>query len=303
MAQPPYQALILGHGEMGAALEQLLRPRHTVLVWERHPGGGAAPLDLGPAAARSDFVLFCLPAIPHFELATRLRPALRPQTLCVSIAKGLDESGRTAAEVFAQVFGDAVGWGVLYGPMISEEMRAGRPAFAQFAGDRRDGAWRLRRLFAGTPLAIFSTADVAGASWSAVLKNVYAVLFGVADGLGLGDNMRGYLAAAALEEIGRLVAARGGEPATAYRLTGLGDLITTATSPGSHHHELGRALARGEPVALEGEGVHTLATIRARALLDLRPYPLLRLVAALLDEPARAGALVQAHLEGLRRGE
>ncbi len=79
-----------------------------------------------------------------------------------------------------------------------------------------------------------------------MLKNVYAILFGVADGLELGDNMRGYLATAAMHELERIVAGLGGSAGAAHRLAGLGDLITTATSKGSHHHELGRRLARGD---------------------------------------------------------
>ena len=77
-------------------MEYLLRPRHALLIWERRPQGGARPMDLEAAAAQSDFVLFCLPAGPHFELAARLRPALRESCVCLSIAKGVDDEGRTA---------------------------------------------------------------------------------------------------------------------------------------------------------------------------------------------------------------
>ena len=60
MAQEKYQVLILGHGEMGQAMEYWLRPRHDVVIWQRHPKSGPA-LDLSTTVARSDFVCF-LPA-------------------------------------------------------------------------------------------------------------------------------------------------------------------------------------------------------------------------------------------------
>lgn len=301
MAPEKYQVLILGHGEMGLAMEYWLRPRHDVLIWQRHPKEGR-PLDLSAAAAQSDFILFCLPAVPHFELATRLKPALRQTTSCVSVAKGLDDSGRTAAQVLHEVLAEDVPWGVLHGPMISEEIRAGRPAFADFASLNPQAHERLRRLFAGTPFAIRYTRDVFGASWSAVLKNAYAILFGIADGLGLGDNTRGWLAVECAREIEAIVTALGGAAATPYSLAGLGDLITTATSAGSHHHELGRRLARGEAVALEGEGVHTLKTIYRHRLFDPAPCPLLRLAHDILTQPPRTRELMAARLEQVYRG-
>ncbi len=297
-----YRILILGHGEMGQAMEYWLRPRHEVAIWQRRPAHGA-PLDLVSAAAGADIVLFCVPAAAHAELAARLKPGLRRESLCVSIAKGLDDAGRTAAQVFHEVLGEDCPYGVLYGPMISEEIRAGHPAFAEFAS-RHPGAFeRIRDVFAGVPLALHPAGDVFGASWCAVLKNAYAILFGVADGLKLGDNVRGYLAVQAVREIEAIVTALGGSAATPWSLAGLGDLITTATSPGSHHHALGLKLARGETAAIEGEGVHSLKTIYARRPFQLEPYPLLRLVHDTLVMPARAGELVQSHLDRLyRRG-
>ncbi len=295
-----YRVLILGHGEMGQAMEYWLRPRHEVAIWQRQPAQGA-PLDLASAAAGADVVLFCVPALAHFELATRLKPGLRRDTLCISIAKGLDDAGRTAAQVFHEVFGEEFAYGVLYGPMISEEIRAGHPAFAEFASRHPDAFERVQGLFAGVPLALHGNGDVFGASWCAVLKNAYAILFGVADGLGLGDNLRGYLAVGAVREIEAIVTALGGSAATPWSLAGLGDLITTATSPGSHHHALGLKLARGGAVAIEGEGVHTLKMLYAHRPFRIEPYPLLRLAHDILVTPARAGALMQAHLDHLCR--
>jgi glycerol-3-phosphate dehydrogenase (NAD(P)+) len=291
--------LILGHGEMGRAMEYLLRPRHSLAVWERHPGPGSPSVVLESAAGQQDFILFCLPANPHFELAGRLRPHLRRDGVCLSVAKGLDEHGRTAALALDGALGPAAAFGVLYGPMISEEIRDGRPAFAQVGTTHAETYERLRELFAGTSLYLEHTTDIAGISWSAVLKNVYAILFGVADEMGLGDNTRGYLAVAAVDELERIVTGLGGLPDTPRRLAGLGDLITTATSAGSHHHEVGRRLARGQE-ALTGEGVHTLEMVHTHKLFDPRCYPLFDLIGQLLAEPAAARAQMQNFLNRLR---
>ena len=65
--------------------------------------------------------------------------------------------------------------------------------------------------------------------------------------------MRGYLAVAALRELDQIVCKMGGQAGSPYHLAGLGDLITTATSEDSHHHELGRMLAREEVKGIKGD--------------------------------------------------
>ncbi len=285
MVQIGYRILILGYGEMGHAMHHLLHKHHEIRIWRRRPTPGIAHVDLGQSAAESDYVIFCLPAQPHFDLAYRLGPHLRPDAICVTISKGLDDQCRTPAEAL-----DAALAGrpraVLYGPMISEEIRAGRPAFAQCGSHAESICTRVAGLYRDTNLHIEAASDVAGLSWSAILKNVYAMAFGVADELGFGDNVRGFLAVTAVHELAAIVVRLGGEPATPYRLAGLGDLITTATSAGSHHHELGRLIVRGAPKGLNGEGVHTLAILRARSRFDTAGFPLFQLIDMCAHEPA-----------------
>ena len=189
--------------------------------------------------------LFCLPVNPHREIVEQIAPLLKNSCLCISIAKGLDEAGQTAAQIFADVFKSHQPYALLYGPMISEEIRADRFAFAQLGCSDTDSFNRVSTLFNATNLYISQTSDITGISWSVILKNVYALVFGMADELFLGDNMRGYLAVAALHELEQIVCHMGGQAGTPYHLAGLGDLITTATSEDSHHHEIGRMLARG----------------------------------------------------------
>ncbi|MDT8409003.1 MAG: NAD(P)H-dependent glycerol-3-phosphate dehydrogenase [Wenzhouxiangellaceae bacterium] len=137
--------------------------------------------------------------------------------------------------------------------------------------------------------------DPGGAAWSVILKNIHVPLVGMADELELGDNVRGFLIAEALEELAAIVEQLGGRPHTAYGLAGLGDLVTTATSANSHHRGIGKAIARGDldevsetGANVRSEGVHAVAQLRRHGLLELSDYPLLQFVAALIDDLADA---------------
>lgn len=283
--------LILGYGEMGHAMEYLLHERHDLNFWALE-----LDTDLERLAREAEIVLFCLPVNPHAEVLARIRPLLRPDSLCLSIAKGLDEQGCSAAQIFAEALPDTA-YALLYGPMISEEIRAGRPAFGQVGSPHEAVYRRVRDLYRGSRLYLQHSTDIPGISWSVILKNVYAMAFGMADELRLGDNMRGYLAVAALHELDRIAESMGGQPRSPFHLAGLGDLITTATSEDSHHHELGRRLARGETEGIEGEGVHTLRMVERHRLFDTRPYPLFRLIGELVENPQQVEQRLLRHIE------
>jgi glycerol-3-phosphate dehydrogenase (NAD(P)+) len=269
--------LILGHGEMGHAMEFLLAPQHALQIWQRHPPSGAAPQHLEALVPESAFILFCLPATALAEISARIAPHLGKNTLCLTISKGLDNRGHLPFDTIAATVGaDRVA--VLYGPMISEEIRSGKPAFAECGVFQPDAYEKVAALYQATALRLKYSPDIAGLSWSAVLKNVYALAFGMADELGLGDNVRGLLSVAALHEMSNIVFMLGGTTSTPLQLAGLGDLITTATSAGSHHHHLGRQLARGIREGLTGEGLHTLDMLGTYPRFDPNGYPLFRLI-------------------------
>ena len=280
-----FKVLILGYGEMGHAMEFLLHSQHQIDIWDRHSQQNQKTKPLDDIAGNADIVIFCLPVNPHHEIAKRIAPYLKPHCLCLSIAKGLDESGKTAAQIFDEVFAEQQPYGFLYGPMISEEIRAGHYAFAQVACNKTESYDSVKSLFCGTNLFTAATTDISGVSWSVILKNVYALVFGMADELHLGDNTRGFLLVTALDELNIIVQKMSGKAGSPYDLAGLGDLVTTATSNDSHHHELGRMLARGETQGIQGEGIHTLKMVVQYKLIDITDYPLFEFINQLVLKP------------------
>lgn len=292
-----FRVLILGYGEMGHAIEYLIKEQTHLDIWQRHPQADTQPVILEDAASQADIIFFCLPVNPHREIATKISPYLKPNAICLSIAKGLDETGLTAAQIFAELFETKHSYALLYGPMISEEIRTGHPAFAQLACSDSDSSNKIQKLFHNTLLYIENSTDIIGISWSVVLKNIYALVFGMADELKLGDNMRGYLSVAALRELDQIVLKMGGQAGSPYHLAGLGDLITTATSEDSHHHELGRMLAREEIEGIKGEGIHTLEMVKQHKLINTANYPLFQLIDDIVRQPCDVRNKINEYLK------
>ena len=296
----PSRVLIVGYGEMGHAMEHLLKGKHHLAIYDSRPIPGLVPIDIDREAAQADFLLLCVPASPHHGILARLAPRLQSHCTCISIAKGLDDSGRTPAQIYEQTFDGRQPYCLLYGPMISEEILAARYAFAELGCTNISTYHKVKVLYQGTMLHIRHSTDITGISWSVILKNVYAIAYGIADELLLGDNMRGFLTVTALSELCSIVEKMGGKPAAPLHLAGLGDLVTTATSAGSHHHELGRRLVKGETENIKGEGVHTLNMVRKYRLLDSAPYRLYRLIDEAVQDPVDVGNRFHDYIESMQ---
>lgn len=293
--------LILGYGEMGHAMEHLLSVRHDVRIWDMGTVLKGSHSTLENEVAEAQVILFCLPVNPHQEIADRIVSHLARGSLCLTIAKGLDESGQTAARIFSEAFGDRHRYGVVYGPMISEEIRMGQYAFADVVLSDTADFETIQSLFLGSTLICRQASDMDGRNWSVILKNVYALIFGISDELNLGNNMRGHLMVTAIAELSGIVQSFGGQAHTPYSYAGLGDLLTTATSEDSHHHALGRQLVRGEWSNISGEGVHTLHMVEKYHLFEWRAYPLFSLVHDIVTAPETLRERVEEYLKLLQK--
>lgn len=282
--------IIAGHGQMGHAMEALLAGRAALHIWPIDPNDLEPPSTTRVAAAEAVLLLVCTPTIAHAAVLEPLAQLLAPDAGVLSIAKGLDDGGRTAADIL-RAYRDSRPWGVLGGPMIANEMIAGRKGFAEL-GTADGGLFaRARGLFPAERLWLEHRPNPRAVSWCGVLKNIYAPLIGVADGLGWGDNVRGHLVMAATAEMAQLLPALAGEGGDAYGDAGLADFVTTVTSASSHHYSLGLRVARGDYAALECEGVHSLKVLQAGRRIEPGTHPLYAVAACLAQDPA---ALVPA---------
>jgi glycerol-3-phosphate dehydrogenase (NAD(P)+) len=189
------------------------------------------------------------------------------------LCKGLEETGqRLAHEVVAQVWPDAVTRsGPLSGPSFALEVARGLPTALTVAGEPAF-CTTVTEAVHGPALRVYSTPDVIGVEIGGTVKNVLAIAAGICDALELGLNARAALITRGLAEMTRLGVALGARPETFMGLTGVGDLILTATGDLSRNRQVGLALGRG--LALEdivrslghvAEGVRSAAAVRARA--------------------------------------
>lgn len=285
------ELLILGYGEMGHALQTLLTPFHKVSVWNRSCVEGQTFCSLKESVPKAKIIIFCLPVNAHVSLLKEILPMMNQKALCISIAKGLNEEGNSAAEIFKTHLEH---YALIYGPMISEEICAKKAGFAQFACSQKAHYNTILEIFRSTNLHLYPTDDITGISWSVILKNVYALAFGMIDELNMGKNVRGFLTVMALDELDRIAESLGGKAKSSYGLAGLGDLITTGSSEDSRHHSLGRRIAKGDFSHMKAEGIHTLLMVQKFKRFDWKSYPLFMTIKQIISQELQAKEALEA---------
>ena len=324
--------VVLGAGAWGTALAMGAARQtggHAVTLWARDgqqvadmlarrqnarylPGvdfpaalavSGADPLVLARAA---DLVIVATPMAALRSMLLALRGCTAPVAwLCKgfeAVAPADSGSfGLLAHEVCAQVAPDLIA-GVLSGPSFALEVARAQPTALVAASAHAAVRSALVDAFHSPTLRVYANDDIVGVEVGGAVKNVLAIATGLCDGLNLGLNARAALITRGLAEIMRLGVALGATPETFMGLSGLGDLVLTATGDLSRNRRVGLALAKGqtlkEAVASLGhvaEGVYSARTVVQRAAFLGVEMPIAQAVVALLDgqiKPAQAVALL-----------
>ncbi len=203
--------------------------------------------DLTKALAEAVLIVFAVPSSAVRDVAQVAAQHSPAKALVVSTAKGLEnETLKRMTEVLADEFSGAECIGALSGPSFALEVARGLPTAVTVAALTLESAKALATFFHNGNLRVYTSTDPVGVELGGAMKNVIALASGVVDGVGLGANARAALITRGLAEMKRLVLARGGESGTVSGLSGLGDLLLTATGDLSRNRRAGLALGQGK---------------------------------------------------------
>ncbi|HCX13938.1 MAG TPA: glycerol-3-phosphate acyltransferase [Rhodospirillaceae bacterium] len=257
--------------------------------------------DLGRAAA-ADVILLVVPAQFLRSSCKNLAPHIKVGTPVVICAKGI-ERGTSAlmTDVVLETLPTATIM-VLSGPTFAREVASGRPTAITLAAADKSFGLRVAAALSSPTFRPYLSDDVIGAEVGGAVKNVLAIGCGMTEGKGLGANARAALLTRGLAEIVRLSVARGGRAETLMGLSGLGDLVLTATSSQSRNYSLGVALGEGKSLnevlgarRSVTEGVATaeaVASLAAKLKVDMP-------ICAAINQVLNHSAAIDDMLKGL----
>ncbi len=215
----------------------------------------------------SDIVVFAVPSFAIRETAKRIKDCIKPETVIVNVAKGVENDTLLclADVIQSEIPNNKIA--VLSGPSHAEEVARNMATSLVAASTDKEAAMYVQNVFISPYLRVYINDDIIGVELGGALKNIIALAAGVCDGLGLGDNVKAALMTRGLSEIAQLGVAMGARQRTFTGLTGLGDLIVTCTSKHSRNRRFGALIGQGvapdkalEQVGMTVEGYHATKT-------------------------------------------
>ncbi len=319
---------VLGGGSFGTAVANLLAQNgHPVRQWMRDPeqaesirvnrenprylkGIKVLPLvepvtDLAATLDACELVFVALPS-------SALRSVLAAQVqrlsgkMLVSLTKGIEaQTFKLMSQILEEIAPDAR-IGVLSGPNLAREIAEHALTATVVASEDEALCQQVQATLHGRTFRVYASTDRFGVEMGGALKNVYAIIAGMAVALDMGENTKSMLITRALAEMTRFAVSQGANPMTYLGLAGVGDLMVTCSSAKSRNYQVGFALGQGlsldEAVNRLGEvaeGVNTLKVLKAKAQ-ELQVYmPLVAGLHAILFE----GRTLAQVIELLMRAE
>lgn len=266
--------------------------------------------DLKTVVEQSDILLLVVPAQFLRSTAISLRPFIKKGTPCVVCAKGFEQkTGALLSEIMAEELPESI-FAVLSGPTFASEVAEGKPTALTLACVDEKTGWDVINAIGSLSFRPYYSPDILSVQIGGAVKNVMAIAAGITAGKKLGENARSLLITRGLSEIVRLCVALGGKTETLMGLSGLGDLLLTASSMQSRNFSLGFSLGEGKTLhdVLNNrlsvtEGVYTADAVIARAKRVGVEMPICEALVRVLHESADIDTVLKELLSRPFRAE
>lgn len=232
--------------------------------------------DLPGALDKSAVIFMTVPSGSFREVSEQLAAHTDAEDIVISATKGIQrEPGGSGFLLMSQILEElapSVRVGVLSGPNLAEEIADGHYTGTVVASPDAQVCQTVREVLKSPTFRVYDNADIYGVELAGALKNIYAIVCGLAGGLAVGQNTIAMLITRALAEMSRFAVSLGANPFTFLGLAGVGDLLVTCTSPLSRNYQLGYRLAQGlsldealDDLGKLAEGVNTLRLVHEQA--------------------------------------
>ncbi len=320
---------VLGGGSFGTAIANILATNgHDTTLWMRSveqaeicrcekqnqrylPGYQLDPRlsissNLIESTQDASLIFISIPSNSFRSVIRDLAKIISSDAFIVSTAKGIEPDSFTLmSQILEQELPDN-SVGVLSGPNFAKEIIQHHQTGTVIASKDEKLVQLVQLTLSSKTFRVYANRDPYGVELGGALKNIYAIVCGMAAALGAGHNTQAMLLTRSLAEMSRFAQKMGSDPMTFLGLAGVGDLILTCTSDLSRNYRVGFALGQGkkldeivQQLGQVAEGVNTLKQVKQKAT-ELNVYmPLVSGLHAVLFE----GRAIQDVALGLMTGE
>ena len=286
---------VLGGGSFGTAIANMVATNEVpVTLWMRseenaqkvvQKGENAAYLpgyklnaslkisaDLNDVVSSADVIFFAVPSSSFRGLASAVQDIVKPGAFLISTAKCIEpDSFMLPSQILEEQLPQCE-IGVISGPNLAAEIAQYQITATVVASENTDLCDTVQGLLVSKYFRVYANQDRYGVELAGALKNIYAIVAGIAESLNAGQNTKSVVLTRSLAEMSRFAAKLGANPLTFLGLSGVGDLYVTCTSPLSRNFRVGLALGQGKTlqqavasVEQIAEGVNTTKLVKQKA--------------------------------------
>lgn len=328
-----HDVAVLGGGSFGTAMAKVLGENgHTVHFWMRDEAqadeirktgvnsrympdvtltGDIQPTtSLPEAVGKAEIVFVAIPSKAFRSVIRDNSSVFREEQIVVSLTKGIEEHGFKLMSEILQEEIPRCRIGVLSGPNLAGEIVNQDLTATVIAAKDPDVRRTVQELLGCEYLRVYANVDVYGVELAGALKNIYAIVAGLASARDMGENAKAMLITRGLAEMSRFAVSLGANPMTFMGLAGVGDLIVTCTSPKSRNYRVGYAVGKGkaldDAVAELGqvaEGIYTLKLVKEKSEAIGIYMPLVRGLYEILYEGASISAVINSLMMSVQNSD
>ncbi len=289
------KVVVLGGGSFGTVLANLAASNgYKVALWVRdsdqalrinseganttyHPelklsNNIQASDNLNEIMKDASIIFIATPSIVFNQIINRISGLVENKAYVISCTKGiLGDPFRSLSDAISLKINNTIG--VLSGPNLAKEIADKKVAGTVIASSDNELINAVKKVLSSQTFKIYSSNDLQGVELAGALKNIYAIICGIADALEVGENTLGLILTRSMAEMSRFAVAKGANPITFLGLSGMGDLVATCTSKLSRNYQLGFSIGNGmnledakKEIGQVAEGIRTLEVIRNESL-------------------------------------
>ncbi|MCF7930333.1 MAG: NAD(P)-dependent glycerol-3-phosphate dehydrogenase [Acholeplasmataceae bacterium] len=278
---------IIGGGAWGTTLGQtLIDNGHEVLIYDfnihavnkinQHlhpffdtvlPESEKATSNLKDVIDFANYYILSVPTKAVRSVLKEMNALINKKSTFINVSKGIEpETLKRVSEIVEEEISKEHlnGFVVLTGPSHAEEVIIRQLTLLVSSSKDLGLAQEVQKIFSNDQyLRVYTSTDLIGCEFGGAVKNAIAVISGACTGMGLGENARAAVITRGIIEIVRVVEMMGGKRDTAFGLTGIGDLIVTASSENSRNFKAGKKIGQGMPIdQIYAEQKQTIEGIR-----------------------------------------
>jgi len=278
---------VLGTGSFASAIAQILTDNNNdVLLWtndlkqideintkhtnEQYYNGFrfsnkvSATSNLNELLEYSELIVIALPSKIIGDVTKKINKLLKQtksKKIFLNMSKGIDYKNLTTISEIIQNNIDNEYIKNVYtmtGPTFAKEIIERKISKFTLASKDLDNSTMIKCLFQNEYILIDTTDDIKGIEILSSIKNIVALAAGIIEGLGYENNTHALIITEGIKEMMKLSLFYNIETNTILSVSGLGDLVLTASSKTSRNYLTGKKVGEGQKI---DDAIETTKTV------------------------------------------